>query len=182
MLRTIIIALVAALSLSGCASSNLTGEMLTAEPPWGLGSGALPDSAADAEAVLAGLPSTLGAMNRTRLDELSAGYAGGGETVAIHIGTMDEARQFVGDPLMTLAEFLEILMSSGDLETVEASQLDADQPLVWASVSIRDGTQIIYAATWGRPVGEWVFNVEASSSEARTSLVHAFVETSNMLD
>ncbi len=160
---------------TGCASSDVSGGPLPGDPPWGLDSIELPDNARAAEAVLSEMPGSIGAMDQINLDQLSARYAGGGENVSIHIGTMDEARQFAGDPDITLVEFMTALLGSGDLEAVEGSEVDPNQSLVWASVSVRAGEQIIYAATWGKPDGEWAFNVEASSPEARRDLIHAFV-------
>lgn len=161
--------------LAGC-SPAVESRALPSDPPWGLDTITLPDSTTEIAEVMEAMPQALDAANKDQQDSLHVSYSGDSKRMSMNALSMEEIRAFAGTDEMSLAEFLTGMLESGEMNEIEDTQLDDSQPLVWASAFTQADGETVFVATWGKPNGEWSFNVEANSPEARTELIHAFVE------
>ena len=172
--RTVLV-LVLALLAGACATTQTEVTSLPTEPPWGLDTVDLPDDADAIAEVFAAMPAEVDGVpiEMTASDEVTFQGADGRQLRLAVLG-LTFIQEFSGSTDMTVTDFLSVLVNSGELETAE-SALDASKPLVWvASTGIGNG-ELFHDAAWAAPDGEWLFSASADSPEARTELIHAFI-------
>lgn len=175
--HVVLLAVLLAVTSGACTSGEVEGGTLSNDPPWGLDGVEMPETADEVEQLIDLMPEVVGEAEKGEVAPRSVAYFGGDNRMSLNVNSIGEIREFAGSETMTLAEFLTLMLGSGELQEIEASQLDEGERLVWASASVLADGQTIFVASWGQPDGEWGFNVEADTPQARTALIHAFVET-----
>lgn len=183
MSRRLLLALVLATAMaSGCASSPGDTGGLSTDPPWGLDTVDMPDDSEAINALMNAMPDEIdGASIEGRyLDgdqSFDLMYADGtGRSLAL--GAISIAG-FAGEG-MSSYDFLSILVEGGEIGDVE-SNLDSTETVFWmagtSGVTADGATTTEYVAGWSGLDGEWIFSVSADTPDARTALIHAFVES-----
>ncbi len=169
----IVLVLVLVLLAGACATTQTEVTSLPTEPPWGLDTVDLPDDADAIAEVFAAMPAEVdGVPLETTAPEFVA--YGADEHLLLGVLGVADIRDFSGITDMTVTDFLSGLVNSGELETAE-SELDDSKPLVWVASTNRGNGDLFHDAAWAAPDGEWLFTASADSPEARTELIHAFI-------
>jgi len=183
-MRRLAILFVFLLVISACGDDDGAAVSQSDVPPWGLTEVDMPDTQEDIEALFAALPCEIAGLPRA---DMSQGRGG----PAVHYGaeeeqglvldafSVEQAAAAGGREAITPLEFLSAIAS--EMGELEGSSLDPSGPLVWVAAggTAETGPGVVetdYLAVWGEPEGAWVFQVTASSAEARNSLIHAFVD------
>ena len=167
--------LILALLAGACTTTQTEVTSLPTEPPWGLDTVDLPDDTDGIAEVFAAMPAEVDGVpiEMTAPDEVT--FQGADERhLQLRVLGVADLREFSGIPDMTVSDFLSVLVSSGELETAEF-ELDDSKPLVWVASTNRGNGDLFYDAAWAVPDGEWILSASADSPEARTELVHAFI-------
>lgn len=158
-----------------CAASGFDIEDLPAEPPWGLDTIVLPDTADSIGHVLDAMPTEIDGVQVTVKDGQTVSYEGAdGRSLTINVLPLSDLREFSGVPDMTPTDFLSALVESGELESVEFQDLENEVLALIAGTGRGNGV-LQYLASWADPNGEWFFNLTADTPEARRELAYAFI-------
>ena len=171
------------LAIAACASSEPAPQStsdsgaatLLADPPWGLDTIEIPDSAEAVAATLINMPLYVDDVEKTDVgDGQTVTWEDGGRTLQIRALPLSDVQESSGSADMTPTDFLTILVESGEMEAIAFQDLD-DEDLVMVVATGRGDGVLMYTASWADPSGGWIFSVTADTPEARTDLVHAFV-------
>lgn len=172
-----------AIGATGCGGGAADVTARTEEPPWGLTAVEMPADAADIDDLFAALPDVVDGRPRTQpFDErtqYSAHYGEGDEQgITLFAIPTEQTAELAGEAVTPL-EWLSA--ASGEMEGVEDSVLDPDEPLSWVASGGEMETgpgvmETFYVAMWGKPEGEWIFWITADSEAGRTALIHAFLD------
>lgn len=165
----------------GCVSDEeaAPAAQLPDDPPWGLDTVELPTDSGALAAAFAAMPDSVDGVPR---DEESATtenieYSQGEERfLMIRAISTDEIVAFTGGEVSSAQEFVAMTVETDEYEALEASQLDETQPVVYVAFSAVGDNELMYGTTWAATDGNWVFAAAADTPEARTELIHAFIE------
>jgi hypothetical protein len=135
----------------------------------------MPEDAATLEDVFEAMPSSIDGVPLEGVVADGVVYSEGeARYLAVRASSMAGLPTGPEGEEMTTQRFVSLLMS--EAETIEVEQLDESEPLVYvAGTALGDG-ETIYMGSWAIPDADLVFSVSADTPEARTQLVHAFIE------
>ena len=170
--RTVLL-LILVLLVGACTATQTEVTSLSTEPPWGLDTVDLPDDTDAVAEVFAAMPAEVDGVPLETTDPEFVSY-GADEHLRLGVLGLADIREFSGSTDMTVTDFLSVLVDSGELETAE-SELDDSRPLVWVASTGRGNGELFHDAAWAAPDGDWLFTASADSPEARTELIHAFI-------
>ena len=168
-----VLGLTLALLVGACATTQTEVASLSTEPPWGLDTVDLPENADAIAEVFAAMPAEVDGVPLEIADSEFVAY-GADEHLQLGVLGLADIREFSGITDMTVTDFLSGLVNSGELETAE-SELDDSKPLVWVASTNRGNGDLFHDAAWAAPDGEWLFTASADGPQARSELIHAFI-------
>lgn len=170
------------LAVVGCGSDEVASVELSDEPPWGLDTVELPTDSSTLADVFASMPTS---VDGVPIDEEFATpeniqYAEGEERyLLIRAISSEDIEAFTGGEMSNVQDFVAVSAESGEYEAVEASQLDESQNLVYVAFSAIGDGELMYGTLWAEVDGNWVFSAAADTADARTGLIHSFIEACN---
>jgi hypothetical protein len=174
----ILTAVLLVVSLVACGSDDAESVSLGNDPPWGLDTIEMPNDDAVLADVFAAMPDSVAGVQID--EEYSAptdiAYADGEERfLMIRAISLEEISAFAEGEEFTTQDFISMWVETDNYETLVASQVEEDQPLVYAFGSAMGDDVLQYGTVWAIPNGNWVFVASADTSDALTELVHAFI-------
>lgn len=175
--RAILLLTSLTLLVSACAEagSNPTSAERHSDPPWGLEVIDLPDDPATVAGVFAGMPASIDGVSRVETMDEAVVYEQGQRFLSIRAIRASEIPAGPEGGYLTSLGFIEMILG-GEIESVEASQVDPDLPLGYVIGTSSGDDQTMFSAFWANPASDWVFTAVGDTSAARTEVVHAFMD------
>lgn len=167
-MRWILVLVVAAVLLAGACSGQ---DDAASTDPWGLSEVSQPISQDEVNVVFGGMPDEINGMSANRVPDLVGfvEYTGeGGERAVI---------QWTEVGVDSTVEFLDGIVGRDGFTTASSSLNDGDS-FVWLEGTASDPAPSIHLLWWGDPTDGSVFNIAATTIEARDALIDAFIASS----
>ena len=168
-MRRILVLAVAAVLLAGACSGQ---DDAASTDPWGLSEVSQPNTQDEVNMVLGGMPDEINGMSANRVPDLVGfvEYTGeGGERAVIQWTEVGDGQ--------TTVEFLDGIVGRDGFTTASSSLNDGDS-FVWLEGTASDPAPSLHLLWWGDPTDGSVFNIAATTIEARDALIDAFIASS----